>query len=104
MTSDAIEVLRDRKLHLPEGANGRVKAIRQVFKWGLKKKLVASNPARDVEYFRSGSTGFHTWTEEEIKAFEQRHPIASKAWLAFALLLFTGQRRSDVIRFGKQHV
>jgi len=35
---------------------------------------------------------------------EQRHPIGSKARLALALLLLTGQRRSDIITFGKQHV
>jgi integrase len=74
-----------------------------VFKWGVKKKLAPSNPARDVEYFKSGSTGFHTWSREEVKQFEERHPVGSKARLALALLLFTGQRRSDIIRFGKQH-
>jgi len=103
MTTDAVEVLRDRKIHTPEAANSRLKAMRQVFKWGLKKKLAPSNPARDVEYFRSGSTGFHTWTPEEVQQFEGRHPVGSKARLALALLLFTGQRRSDIIRFGKQH-
>jgi integrase len=103
MTADAIEVLRDRKIHTPEAANARVKAMRQVFKFGTKKKLAPANPARDVEYFKSGSTGFHTWTLDEVKHYEERHPVGSKARLAFALLLFTGQRRSDIIRFGKQH-
>jgi hypothetical protein len=32
MGVDAIEVLRDRKMAFPEGANNRVKAIRAVFK------------------------------------------------------------------------
>ena len=104
MTPDAIEVLRDRKMAFPEGANSRVKAIRHVFKWALKKKLCPNNPARDVEYFKSNSTGFHTWTREEVKQFENRHPVGSKARLALALLLFTGQRRADVGRFGRQHV
>jgi integrase len=103
MTADAVEVLRDRKIQTPEAANSRLKAMRQVFKWGLKKKLAPSNPARDVEYFKSGSTGFHTWRPEEVQQFEGRHPVGSKARLALALLLFTGQRRSDIIRFGKQH-
>ena len=103
MTMDAVEVLRDRKIHTPEAANSRLKAMRQVFKWGLKKNLAPSNPARDVEYFKSGSTGFHTWTPEEVQQFEGHHPVGSKARLALALLLFTGQRRSDIIRFGKQH-
>ena len=104
MSADAIEVLRDRKLAFPEAANSRVKAIRQVFKFGLRKKFVAFNPARDVPYIRTGSTGYHTWTVAEVRRFEERHPIGTKARLALALLVFTGQRRSDIVRFGKQHV
>jgi integrase len=103
MTEDAIEVLRDRKIQMPEGANARLKAIRQVFKFGVKKKLAPRNPARDVEYFKSGSAGFHPWTPEEVQQFEARHPVGTKARLALALMLFTGQRRSDIVRFGKQH-
>lgn len=111
MGSDAIEVLRDRKLASPEAANGRVKAIRGIFKWAVRKKgtdgkpLVSHNPARDVAYLKSNNpTGYHTWTSEEVRQFEECHPIGTKARLAFALLLYTGQRRSDVIRFGKQHI
>jgi integrase len=103
MTADAIEVLRDRKLEFPEAANARVKAIRQVFKFGVRKKFAPFNLARDVPYIRTGSTGYHTWTVEEVRQFEGRHPIGTKARLALALLVFTGQRRSDVVRFGKQH-
>jgi len=103
MIPDAIEVLRDRKIHAPESANARLKAIRQVFKFGVKKKLAPSNPTRDVEYFKSASTGFPPWTLEHVQQFEARHPVGTKARLALAFLLFTGQRRSDIIRFGKQH-
>ena len=38
MGSDAVEVLRDRKIDLPGAANNRVKAIRQVFKFGSAKE------------------------------------------------------------------
>jgi integrase len=104
MDSSAVEVLRDRKIDTPEAANSRVKAIRQVFKWGVRKKYVPHDPARDVEYFKSGSTGFRTWTVEEVLQFQERHPIGTKPRLAIDLLLYTGQRRSDIIRFGRQHV
>ncbi|HKN09132.1 MAG TPA: integrase, partial [Pseudomonadota bacterium] len=69
--------MRDRKIAFPEGANNRVKAIRAVFKWGVRKKgpdgkpYVPSNPARDVPYLKTGSTGYHTWTEEEVRQFEE---------------------------------
>jgi hypothetical protein len=52
ISADAIEVLRDRKLAFPEAANGRMKAIRAVFKWAVRKKgpdgnsLVPHNHAR----------------------------------------------------------
>lgn len=78
--------------------------MRQVFKFGVRKKFAPFNPARDVSYIRTGSTGYHTWTIEEVRQFEDRHPLGTKARLALALLVFTGQRRSDVVRFGKQHV
>src|SRR5262249_34405341 len=48
--------------------------------------------------------GFHTWTEDEIAQFEAHHPIGSKPRLGLALLLYTGQRRSDVVRMGRQHI
>jgi integrase len=110
MTPDAVEVRRDRKIKTPEAANGRVKAMRQVLKFGMKKKwpngapYIRTNPAREVPYFKTNSTGFHTWTLDEVRQFEEHHAIGTKARLALALLLFTGQRRSDVIRFGRQHV
>ena len=50
------------------------------------------------------SKGHRTWSDLEITAFQTAHPIGSEARLAFALLLWTGQRRSDVDRMGRQHV
>jgi integrase len=99
-----VRALRDHRADRPEAANAIVKALRQVFAFGVDTDLVIANPAREISYLRSGSQGFHSWTPEEIKAFEARHPVGSAARLAFALLLYTGQRRSDVVRFGRQHV
>jgi integrase len=111
MTANEIEVLRDRKVAFPESANSRVKAIRAVFKWAARKKgadgkpLAPNNPSRDVSYLKSNNpTGYHTWTLDEVRQFEERHPVGTKARLALALLLFTGQRRSDITRLGRQHV
>ncbi|MEA1835267.1 tyrosine-type recombinase/integrase, partial [Methylobacterium durans] len=52
----------------------------------------------------SKSEGFYTWSEADIATFEDRYPIGSRARLALALLLYTCQRRSDVVRMGRQHV
>lgn len=100
-----IRVLRDRKADVPESANMRLKAIRAVFAWASEADQVSSNPAREVKFLKSKRQGgFHAWNDAEIAKFEERHPVRTKARLALALLLCTGQRRSDVVVFGRQHV
>jgi integrase len=103
-SSKAIRVLRERKADLPEAANGRVKAIRRMFAWAIEAEVVTNNPARDVSYKRRPTEGHHTWTEEELAKFEARHPMGTRARLAYALLVYTGVRRSDVVLLGRQHV
>src|SRR5262249_25171277 len=103
MKADAVEVLRDRKFKTPQAANARVKNIKVVFKWAIKRRFINSNPAREIERIRVKSDGFPAWTVDNVHQFESRHPIGSKARLALALLLYTGQRHGDVVRFGKQH-
>jgi integrase len=78
--------------------------MRQVFKWGVAEGHAPSDPAREVARFKIGGEGFRPWTLQDVAQFEERHAIGTRARLALALLLYTGQRRSDVIRFGKQHV
>ena len=64
----------------------------------------SDNPTAGIKRLRTKGDGFHTWTEAEVARFEARHPSASMARLALALLLYTGQRRSDAITLGRQHV
>ncbi len=99
-----VRKMRDNKADKPEAANAIVKALRQVFGFAAEYELATRNPARDVPYIRSGSDGFHSWTMEEVAQFEAKHLPGSKARLALALLLYTGQRRSDVVRLGPQHI
>ena len=95
--------LRDEKADFPEGANSRVKALRQVFTWAVEAGHADRNPAREVPYLRpTNPDGFHTWTVEEVRQFEDRHPIGTKARLVLALFLYTGARRSDAVRLGRQ--
>lgn len=95
---------RDEKAETPEAANSLVKALRQVFAFAIDNDLAERNPAKDVPYLKGGAEGFHSWSIEEVRQFEERHRVGTKARLALALLLYTGQRRSDVVTFGRQHV
>jgi hypothetical protein len=52
MGTDAVEVLRDRTIATPEAANGRVKAMGKAFKFGMRRKFVWNDPARDIELYK----------------------------------------------------
>lgn len=64
----------------------------------------ASNPVLGVKKLKTAGDGIHTWTEEEVALFIARHPAGTRPHLALLLMLWTGQRRSDAVRMGWQHV
>ncbi|MEP3441215.1 MAG: tyrosine-type recombinase/integrase [Sulfitobacter sp.] len=99
-----IRARRDEMMDRPEAANGMVKALRQVFKYALRYDLHDSNPALGIEYLSGNADGFHSWTLDEIEQFENTHAVGTSARLALALALYTGQRRADLVTFGKQHI
>ena len=99
-----VKILRDARADKPEAANGILKALRALFRFAVDSDMCQHNPAAAVPYLRSKPGGFHTWTIEEVKQFEAKHPIGTPARLALALLLYTGQRRSDVVLIGPAHV
>lgn len=106
-SAKSVRVLRDRKADLPEAGNSRVKAIRAVYGWAgmADVGLALTNPARDVRYLASNNPGGHrSWPLDVRAAFEARHPIGTKARLAYGLLYYLAQRRGDIVLFGRQHV
>lgn len=106
----AIRTLRDRKRAVPNAANDRLKALKRLYTWAIEegpeavKAAVKSDPAHEVKRLRTPKGGHHTWTVEEVRQYEARHPIGTMARLALALYLWTGQRRSDVHRLGRQDI
>jgi len=62
------------------------------------------NPTLGVEHERAASEGLKTWSDIEVTRFETHHHIGSIARLAFALMLYTGARRSDVVQLGTANI
>jgi len=104
VTDGAVMMLMDRKAEHPGAANNRKKYISAMFGWAVKAKHMPANPARDAERVSYASGGFHTWTVDEVRQFQERHPVGTKARLALSLLLYVGVRRGDVVQLGRQHV
>jgi integrase len=88
----------------PQAANRLLSLLKIMLDHGLDNGWIAANPAVGVKGFSKKTKGFHTWTEAEIAAYEARHPEGSKARLALLLLLYTAQRRSDVVAMGWEKI
>jgi integrase len=93
-----------KKTATPTAANHWLRLIRALMKFAAREGMRPDDPTAGVNYLPYASAGFHTWSEEDIAAFEARHPIGSKARLAFALMLYTGCRRADAAVLGRQHI
>jgi integrase len=98
-----VEAMLDQ-IEAPFARNNFLKALRALIAACLPAGLIDSDPTAGVRVRVPKTAGFQTWSEDDILQFEARHAIGSKARLAFALLLYTGQRRGDVVRLGRQHV
>jgi len=82
-----------------------LKALRGLMAFAVAGRIIDADPTAGYKPTGAKDTGgFNPWTEEDVAAFEARHPPGSKARLALSLLICTGLRRSDVVRLGRQHI
>ena len=87
----------------PFAARNWLKAIRHVMQFAVSVGLRKDDPTQGIKLPPAKTAGIYTWAENDITTYEAAYAIGTRARLAFALLLYTGQRRSDVIRMGRQH-
>lgn len=88
----------------PAQANALRNVLRQLLQFGFERGWRGDNPVRDVRKLQYKKAPYPTWTEEHIAAYEARWPIGSTARLALGLLIYTGQRRGDMLALGPKHV
>lgn len=97
--ADVAAWLRDRA-GAPWGANGEVRVLRLLYSWGRKELgIEAPNPAEDPELHPTPPR-VHIWGGDQIDAFlgaAAADRAGDRLRIAFALLLFTVQRLSDVL-------
>jgi hypothetical protein len=96
--------LRDAKAATPAAANQLLKALRRLFSWANEAEETTVNPTIGVQKISYRSDGHHTWTDEEIRQYYERHPLGTKARLALDLLRYTTGRREDAPRLGRQNM
>ncbi|UYY77757.1 tyrosine-type recombinase/integrase [Sphingomonas sp. R1] len=110
---EAILMKRTEKQKLKNGRTfgGQVAAVKlrkellRLFAYAKKLEWISSNPVADAEKVgKERLQGFHTWSEEDIAAYQKHHKLGTKARLALEIILWTGQRRGDARLFGPKHI
>jgi integrase len=80
----------------PGAALAILKILRVLIRHAIDIGWLKNDPSSGIR--RPKTREIRSWSDSEIEAFETRWPIGTKQRLAFGLLLYTGQRRSDVHR------
>jgi integrase len=99
-----MQVIVNSKAATPFAQRNFLNTVHVMFNWARREGRIPDDPTLGVTRERVKTTGYRTWSEAEIARFESAYPVGSKARLAFALLLYTGQRRGDVVKLGRQHI
>jgi integrase len=86
----------------PGMANLTKSVLQKLMKYAIKANWRDDNPIIGIEPFKRGT--HHTWNEGELKTFETRWPLGTRQRLAYAMLLYTGQRVGDVAKMNRADI
>lgn len=103
----SIQAGKDRRSATPSQAKHFVTTMRNMFAWAIDTKLARTDPTQGIKFKRSKKEkkgGFPVWTDDDIEAFERRWPRGTRQRVMFDIFLYTGLRRGDAAKVGKQHV
>jgi integrase len=96
---------RERRKNTPAQARNFLDAMRGLFAWAAEGGHVRRDPTTGVKNPpRKKGDGFRPWTEEDVEAYERRWPIGTRQRVWLDVLLYSGLRRGDAVRYGRQHV
>jgi integrase len=104
ITAKSITAGRDRRAS-PDQARRFLDTMRGLFRWALDAQLVDADPTIGIKNpARKDTGGYRPWTEADVTAYEARWPIGTRQRVWLDVLLYTGLRRGDAVRLGRQHV
>jgi site-specific recombinase XerD len=103
-TTKHVNLIMDRLADRPAAANNLRDRLNVLMKFAVANGWCTDNPVARSKNIRHTSRGYRTWSEADIEAFRKRWPIGTRQRLAMEILLYTGLRRSDAVRLGRQHV
>jgi integrase len=105
ITSRHIVDGRERRAKPPAQARNFLDVMRGLFAWAVEAQHVKADPTNGVKNPpRKKGQGFKPWTEADVEAYYHRWPLGTHERVWLDVLLYSGLRRGDVVRYGRQHV
>jgi len=104
ITRKAVEQGKDARRDTPSQARNFLDALRGLFRWALANGHITADPTAGVANpKKKKGQGFKPWTEDDVVAYQARYPLGTKERVWLDVLLYTGPRRGDVVKLGRQH-
>lgn len=97
---DVLATMADR----PAAAANMRKRLNGLFQLAVDLRWISANPVTGIKQPTPKTDGHAPWDEDEIDRYLAHWKPGTRERLAMTLLLYTGQRRSDVVQMGAQHV
>lgn len=96
-----VELWQDELSEKPGAANNMLACVRKLLSFGSRRGYCTTNVAAGVEKLPIGE--YPSWDDEELAQYEAKWAIGTRERLAYALALYTGQRKGDLLRMTWAH-
>jgi integrase len=96
-----VRKMRDDRADTPGAANTIVRMLKLLLNFAIEEEWIEANPVAKMKLLPVGE--WRAWTDEECAAFEARWPPGTMERRAYALALYTGQRKSGLVRMARAH-
>lgn len=105
ITRRVIVAGRDRRADKPSVANRFLDVMRGLFRFALESEYCDFNPVDGVAKIKTNNPDGHKpWTQADIDTYQTFWPLGTKERVWLDVLLYTGLRRGDAVRLGRQHI
>jgi integrase len=94
----------NEKASTPFAQRNLLNTLRAMSRWAVAEGRMPDDPTLGVARLKIKSTGYRTWSENDIEQYKRTHPRGTMARVAIELLLGTAARRGDAVKLGPQHV
>ena len=93
--------MRDERADTPGAANTIVRMLKVILNFAIEEEWIRYSPAAKMRLLKVGE--WRAWTDEECRAFEQHFAPGTMERRAYALAIYTGQRKSDLVAMARAH-